>query len=254
MNRMSKTSNPEFVIISALQYEHDAMLRELTVGSNKERFGGVEVRVPGPLNERVGIAVPIVEIGRLTAAVVATQVLMYWRPRLVLLVGGAGGFSAAGVRNGDVLVATMIADFELQKLTDAGPEVRWRTHAVSPLALQSAQRVAAGPWWPDERSLPEPLSDAPRVRFGPLLSGEKVIAGSGQIDRLLRWRRDALGVEMEGAGIATAAHHQACEFLMIRGVADLADENKSDSYLEAGCETAAVFAVEFLRDWLGSVC
>lgn len=220
----------------------------LVVEASEERFDAPE------LYTVVGHRVPAraLRTASTSAAVVATQVLVHWRPRLLLLVGGAGGFSASGVRNGDVLVATMIADFELQKLTDIGSEVRWRTHSVSPLALQSAQRVAAGPWWPDSRRHPHPLSDTPRVRFGPVLSGEKVIAGSRQIDKLLGWRNDAIGVEMEGAGIATAAHHEKCEFLMVRGVVDLADENKSDSYLEAACETAAVFAVAFLRDWLSS--
>jgi hypothetical protein len=58
-----------------------------------------------------------------------------------------------------------------------------------------------------------------------------------------------LAVEMEGEGVATAAWQlsQPKGVLVVRGISDLADSNKSDEWQPYAAAAAATFFVDFLR-------
>jgi nucleoside phosphorylase len=95
----------------------------------------------------------------------------------------------------------------------------------------------------------------PRIHFGPIFSGDKVVASEHALDNLLALRLDALGVEMEGAGVALAAKHASKPFLMVRGVADYADDKKSTDHLRwapEACESVARFVAALLASWAQS--
>lgn len=65
-----------------------------------------------------------------------------------------------------------------------------------------------------------------------------------------------VGVEMEAGGVASAAFQQnrARDFFMVRGVSDLADENKNNLetkvWREYACAVAAAYAVGMLKSGL----
>src|SRR3984893_1267951 len=160
-------------------------------------------------------------MGRVDAAIVVKDIMRRWVPRYVILAGIAGGFVRAGVKIGDVLVADQIVDFEHQKLTLKGPQIRWSVHRVHPGLLVAAKQLSPDHWQP-KKGRPEP--GVSRRHIGPICTGDKVVA-DGSLERFAEAWPKLIGIEMEAGGAASAAYQSvpAPGFLMVRGVSDLAD-------------------------------
>jgi nucleoside phosphorylase len=191
-------------------------------------------------------------MGRVQAGVATSDAIRRWRPHYVLLVGIAGGVEAKGVRLGDVLISDQIVDYELQKLTAKGVQVRWQVHRAAPRLLSAVLNFSDTGWYRQVTTW-RPDPDAPKRHVGPIASGDKVIA----FDKVLAKYRDTwpalIGVEMEAAGAATAAFQAAEQpgFFMIRGVSDFADQQKGtpdvDRWRAYACDVAAAYTIGLLR-------
>jgi nucleoside phosphorylase len=190
-------------------------------------------------------------MGRLQAATATSDAIRKWCPRYVLLVGIAGGVAQKNVELGDILISTQIVDYELQKLTPAGPEMRWEVHRADPRLLGAARNLSKD--WQELTKVNRPGSGQPKRHVGPIASGDKVIA----FREVMKKHRDAwpalIGVEMEAAGVVTAAF-QSTEppgFFMVRGVSDFADEKKgvhsTGQWRLYACDVAASFAIALLK-------
>ncbi len=92
----------------------------------------------------------------------------------------------------------------------------------------------------------------PKLLFGPICTGDKVIA-NGLIDEYREVWSKMIGVEMEAGGTAGAAFQAANTpgFFMIRGASDLADGAKDSSDVMSwrayACDVAAAYTVALLR-------
>jgi nucleoside phosphorylase len=236
---------PRFLIISALSVEHQAIVQRLQVEHQVEPFGAVRVTLKTSSMSVPGIAMPLPETGRINAAIATTEALHLWHPEVILVVGIAGGFESAGVSQGDILVATEILDFEHQRVKDDGAEIRWRSFVASKELMAAAVATSRQDW------LHKPHKQ-PQVHFGPLLSGDKIVASNAFANRLRSWRSDSIGIEMEGSGVASAVRHSEGKLLMIRGVSDLADHNKSDTFQGQATGAAADFAKAVLCEWFST--
>lgn len=235
------------MVLTALQEETEAIMRAMKsepLSSDSPEFMAcyrlfAGDRIDGGRGR--GVLAQIAGIGRVGAAVAAKEAIGRWRPSLVLIVGTAGGLRNGDVALGDVVVATHILDYEAQRLDD-GPTIRWADYAAETKLVELAKAI----------TLPDVMGRRPEVHFGPVLSGDKVVASSTAAATFRGWRRDALAVEMEGAGVAyvSAQHKVAC--LMIRGVVDYADEKKREdakSWSRAACDSVALFVQTLLGRW-----
>ncbi|MGI5236863.1 hypothetical protein [Dactylosporangium sp. CA-139066] len=222
------------VVATALAEEQDAVLAvlddvEVTRDSGRDlytgRAGGLRVAVES-----------LHGMGNPGAAVMAGSLLARWRAERILLVGIAGGFGAAGVRVGDVVVPDQVVGYEAGKLLPDGAQRRPEAYRPDFDLLAAARSVQPAEWAPPAA-----------VHFGTVLSGEKVVADA---DVLAGFRRDwpkAVAVEMESFGVALAAYRFGGRFLMVKGVSDLADEAKDDRGRAGAAEAAARFAAAVLR-------
>ncbi|MFL5350852.1 MAG: hypothetical protein ACJ8AT_39290 [Hyalangium sp.] len=245
-----------FVVLAALPEEADAVLRLMhsrPMDATPPTFRvcrHIHLRDHDPHQRYPGILAQFEGAGRMYAAVATAYAITAWDPQFLLIVGTAGGFESQSVRLGDIIVATEVFDYEFQRLGEGQPVIRWvKSHPDEGL-LKLARKVASS----HAPLLKDALGTSPRVRFGPVLSGDKVIASQDAIERLLSFNNTALGVEMEGAGVAFAARQQLrpVPFLMVRGVADYADERKhehSRHWSKAACESVARFIVVLLKSW-----
>jgi nucleoside phosphorylase len=245
----------DFCILATNSRELSALLNLV---KDVSKLDGAEyplysVRIPSladsTQSDLTGLIMSTNAVGRVEAAIATSLLLRTATPRWLLLVGIAGGIPANDVALGDVLIATRIIDYEYQRLADIQPERRLRVYSASESLLKASGLISTGTW--SERFL-RADGTYPIAHLGPVLSGDKVIASTAASLALLDIDVAALGVEMEGGGVA-AAVRRACpdlDVLMIRGVADLANEQKRlDSAIwEAfACDTAAAFAVDTLR-------
>lgn len=159
------------------------------------------------------------------------------QPGAVMLVGVAFG-TQPQQQLGDVLVATQIQLYEPQRVRhDPAGQIqiapRGDRAAVSPKLLDRCRDGAL--FWPLERA---------QVRFGLLLSGEKLIEHSATLAHLLALEPEAVGGEMEGGGLYVAATHRKVDWIVIRAIGAWADGQVSAN--QAQCQTlAARNAAEF---------
>jgi len=252
----------DFVIVTALEEERDAVLNKLA-GYQKLMPSDSDIRVyfqadlpvtfPGSSTGTYRIVVmPLLGMGRLQAAAATGDAIRQWRPRYVILIGIAGGIAARGVKLGDILISDQIVDYELQKLTPAGPEIRWEVHRADP-RLVGAARNFSDEGWQKLMGTSRPGPGKPRRHIGPIASGDKVIAFSEVLVRYRDTWPKLIGVEMEAAGVATATFQAAKPpgFFMVRGVSDLADEAKGSPSVEKwrlyACDVAASYAIGLLK-------
>jgi len=83
----------------------------------------------------------------------------------------------------------------------------------------------------------------PRVHYGVIASGNKLVKDAVERDLILRESgEDCICLEMEAAGLMNSF---PC--LVVRGICDYADSHKNDEWQEYAAATAAAYAKEFLE-------
>jgi adenosylhomocysteine nucleosidase len=190
--------------------------------------------------------------GPLAAAIATTQLLERHSPDLIILVGIAGGFrSGEDYKLGDVAFASQIVDYEGGKLRSGGNERRFEVFRSSDYLLSAAHNAAREPWTnlisadlPDGRA-----KTTTTVHFGVVGSGAKVIADEQARDDLRSFWPRMIAVEMEGAGLALAAHRASygVHLGLVKGIADWADGNKNDDWHVYASIAAAAFTLALIE-------
>ena len=245
--KLGETYLCDFAIVAAQERELASLLRLADDPVRESLDDDFVYRVS--LGGIQGVIAPLKGIGRVDAALATIRLFNSVAPDCLYLVGVAGGFPKSGTQLGDILVSEKIVDYAIRRISDDGEEFRLRTFNGDS-ALVAAARDAAirmeGRYRDEARELP------PKVLFGPVLSGDKVIASALMASRLMRIYDGLLGVEMEGAGVAAAVAHLAkpVRFLMIRGVVDLADDNKrrdSEMWSARVCDALAEFTIATVK-------
>jgi nucleoside phosphorylase/tetratricopeptide (TPR) repeat protein len=262
MNNKSETTI-DFVIVTALPEERDAVLEKLpgyqqlpaTMDDIRTYFqADLHVTFPDQANGvyRI-IVVCLIGMGRLQALAAAADAIRQWQPRYILLVGIAGGIANREVQIGDILISDQIVDYELQKITDDGPEIRYEVQRADPRMLDFCINFKNDAWQ-KLIQIKRPNRGKPRIHVGPIASGDKVIAFGDVLAKYREVWSKLIGVEMEAAGVATAAFQSPYKpgFFMVRGVSDLADENKASTsvakWRSYACAVAASFTIELLKN------
>jgi|GEM_PF-5146141 len=257
---VKKPRRLDFLLVTALPEERDALLARLPGFSRvPPRRDDVHVYFSAdvPTADGAGVyrlvVMPLLGMGRVNAATATTEAIKRWRPRHVVVVGIAGGIAARNVALGDLLISEQVVDYELQKMTAAGIEVRWSVHKASRRLYAAALNVL-GDAWTERITIKKPNAGPPRIHVGPIASGDKVVAVQSVLDEYRNVWPALIGVEMEAAGVASACFSAATqpEFFMVRGVSDLADEAKNTAATENlrayACDVAASYVVELIRN------
>ena len=252
----------DFLLVTPLPEERDAVLNKL-IGYKKvppmdddiHTYYKAEVNATFPDGNtdlyRV-IVLPLLGMGLVQAATATTTAIDRWRPRYIVVIGIAGGIAAKGIQIGDILIADQIANYELQKVTPEGPEIRWDVHQVDPRLLSACNNFI-GESWKELLQVERPGQGEPRRFNGPIASGGKVIAFGEYLKKPQEAWPKLIGVEMEAAGAAKAAFQSSAGsgFFMVRCVSDLADEKKESvdvrKWRYYACDVAASFAIALLR-------
>jgi predicted ATPase/nucleoside phosphorylase len=158
-------------------------------------------------------------------------------PALVLLVGIAFGTRRIKQVIGDILVADAVAAYERQRIGmgssgDITITARGFRMPASPQPL-ALVRTAAHDW------------KGPKIHFGTILSGEKLIDHQSFLDQLLTREPETIGGEMEGAGLVATAQRRRVDWLLIKAISDWADGHKIENQ-QRQQKVAARNAVSFV--------
>jgi WD40 repeat protein/nucleoside phosphorylase len=203
-------------------------------------------------------------------------------PKLVLVVGIAGGLPSDDVKLGDVILSTRIQDFTVE----ARKYSKKTTYAVTggpiakPLAadvaILAARKAELGDWtanlpsqpavkWTPKGQLYGPLEwqselgdklkhhygkgstpRAPVFFAGPLASSDRLVKDPKVVIPWLATSRDLLAVEMESGGVFRALRER-CPMLAIRGISDIIGLQRADAWTKYACASAAAFTRAFLQ-------
>lgn len=255
-------SSVDFVLVTALPEERDALLDKLP-GYTKLPPSTDDIRTyfhaelpvvfPGGVASTYQvIVVSLLGMGRIQAAMATADAIRRWHPRYVLLIGIAGGIAARDISLGDILISDQIVDYELQKITPQGAQVRWDVHRADPRLLTACNNFLDDSWQKTMR-VERPDESTPKRHTGPIASGDKVVAFKKVMNRYSKTWPKLIGVEMEAAGVATATFQspESPGFFMVRCTSDLADENKdspnTEQWRSYACDAAASFTIAILK-------
>jgi nucleoside phosphorylase len=248
----------DFAVVTALKHERDALLQRLedvtpmTFGNDPYTYYRGALTLPDGHERYELVVIQLLGVGNNEATAGTVRLIERWSPTYVLFVGIAGGVQGK-VALGDVIVADFVYYYELAKQTSTGPQIRGQQFPTNRVLYGRAQNYEATEW----RSLigvAAPNTDAvamsiPAVHFGTIGSGEKIVADSKTLKKLLQACPQLRAVAMEGAGVALAALNSGDPpgLLEVRSICDFANEHKNDDWQYYAAHTAAAFTIGFLR-------
>ncbi|MCP4540743.1 MAG: hypothetical protein GY832_26695 [Chloroflexi bacterium] len=261
-NVTAQSRTVDFVLVTALEEERDAVLDRLPGHQQLSPFtedirtyfqANLPVIFPdGQTGVYRVVVMSLLRIGRVQAGIATVDAIRRWNPRYIVLIGIAGGIAGQGVSIGDILISDQIVDYSVQKLTPQGPQIRWEVQRADSRLLNACKNFR-GESWQELIRTSRPDSAKPKRHTGPIASGDQVIAFGEVLTRYRGVWTELIGVEMEAAGVATAAFESSQKpgFFMVRCTSDLADEQKDSwdvkKWRPYACEAAASFAIAFLK-------
>lgn len=239
-------NSAETVILTALNLEHQAVIRHLPNGEETTVGGSVYYRSALPKKDGTKakiVALCLGAMGNVAAAAGLSRAISVWNPANVLVAGIAGGVRAPQRTLGDLVVATQIVSYDQGKETSVGFQPRFDVLRSSFPLLQQAQSLP-GDWTRQiQIARPDHSIASPSVHFGVVASGGKVIADESTVPQIQQHWRQLIAIEMEAYGAALAAWQQtvASRFLLAKAICDWADSSKNDDWQPYAAEVSASF-------------
>jgi nucleoside phosphorylase len=157
-------------------------------------------------------------------------------PTAVIMVGIAFGVNDRKQSIGDILVTEQLRLYDLQRV---GTQ-----EAQEQISLRG-DKPHASSWLINHFRSADLLWQGATVIFGTVLTGEKLIDNIDYRDRLRNLESEAIGGEMEGAGLYVACQDKKVDWILIKSICDWADGNKGQDK-ESRQQTAAQNAAEFV--------
>ncbi len=182
------------------------------------------------------------------AALAVNDTIHEWKPGAVLMVGIAGA-AKEGVKLGDLVLGREVYYYERGKAAVDGklPEPKYYSADATLWG-----RVISVPTWDSPISVirPDGKDVRPKIHYGVIASGEKVIANADIRKEIAANNRKIAAIEMEGYGVsaATFKQYRPVRCLVIRAISDLADASKNDEWQPYAAAVAAEFTKYFLLD------
>ncbi|MFC4145114.1 hypothetical protein ACFO0M_02490 [Micromonospora mangrovi] len=203
-------------------------------------------------------------VGPGSAAISAAALVSQLEPHFLILTGICYGLRPDRHEFGDILVCDQLRAIDHRKEAEpaghrpgtpfgSGAEaaaalaetpapagsrtVLIRGDAVTPsTTLLSRFRAVAQTW-----------TSGGRVHFGPMLSASTLVSARSLRDELHEQQPEALGGEMEGAGVYAAAAHAKVDWILVKAICDWGFE-KGDDFHERAARNAARFVVRVAEE------
>ena len=165
------------------------------------------------------------------------------QPAAVIMVGVAFGVDSVKQMIGDVLVSKRVVSYEPQRIgTQDGKPNAIPRGAAGDASTKLLNHFRACDLQLDATTV--------KVRFGLIVSGEKLVDNLDFRTQLLQFEPEAIGGEMEGAGLYAACQNAKVDWILTKGICDWADGNKGankDANQQAAALNAAKFVFEALK-------
>lgn len=152
------------------------------------------------------------------ATLTVQEGIQFLSPSAVILVGIAFGMQQKKQRIGDILVSRQLLGYELQRIGQEGSgEWNFQLRGDRPQGstrLLAQVRASLVSW------------QGTKVHIGLILSGDKLADNFDFRELLRKFEPEAIGGEMEGAGLYAAAERNHVDWIVIKAISDWADGKK----------------------------
>jgi len=165
------------------------------------------------------------------------------QPAAVIMVGIAFGVDAKWQKIGDILVAENLRLYDLQRV---GTDARKLQIVLRGARPDSSRRLLG------TCKNAELHWQGATVRFGCVLTGDKLVDNLDFRAQLRAFEPEAIGGEMEGAGLYAACQDKKVDWLLVKAICDWADGEKEVDR-KPRQELAARNAAEFVLHTLKTV-
>jgi nucleoside phosphorylase len=159
------------------------------------------------------------------------------RPSAIIMVGIAFGVNQHKQSIGEILISKQLWLYDLQRVGKHEIIPRGDKPSASPGLIGYLR--SADMYW-----------SGAQVHFGLILTGEKLVDNIDYRDQLKRFESEAIGGEMEGAGLYVACQDAHIDWVLVKAICDWADGNKSfekDTRQQDAADNAARFVLHALR-------
>jgi len=215
---------------------------------------GQEIRVVAAAPNQMGLT---------SASVLATKMILRFRPKFVAMVGIAAGAREESQGFGDIIVAEHTFDYSAGKIV-SGPTGPEHVPDPKPFGMNSLLMARAKEWQRQRLELDEIVrlwpAEAPRtqlrIHVGALASGGSVVDAAAIVSNIQQHWRKLVGIEMEAYGV-----HCACRdsvnpepiFMCVKSICDFAHA-KHDAWQRYAAFTSAQFLFRFVTAEWSRLC
>lgn len=235
------------LIVTATKVESDELIENLVPFPGEERiiqfFAGNQTYYLGILGIYgvVMVQSEMGAVGRDSALITTLRAIEIWQPKAIIMIGIAFGIDSQSQHIGDVIVSSHIIPYENSRV---GKERIFRAE-LPPASSLLLNRIKQIRDW----NFPVSRSAYAKLYVGPILSGEKLIDNKQFRDDLVRAFPNAIGGEMESAGVYAAASEKKKDWVIIKSICDFADGEKNNNkkeYQAIAIKAAVSFAKRML--------
>jgi nucleoside phosphorylase len=221
----AQTNNrADVLLVTVTDVEFDAVIAEL-----REQFGRtfrrqfIHDKTYFALGEIGGTRTFLVRsemgsLGHSGATLTVASGIQDLAPSAVVMVGIAFGVDPTWQQLGEILVSRQMFDYDLVRKDNDSQGQR--------VVISRGDRVTASPRLLDRFRGGRADWDGVKVHFGKVLSGSQLILDRTALDELLELEPEAIGGEMEGAGLYAAAERRKVDWIWVKAIADWADGSK----------------------------
>lgn len=228
-------------IICAMSEERDAFISLMkdvkVVKFEKVFYHGTVIDnkcYKGKLNNK-DVVIVHCGVGKVYAAIVTTLVIKKFKPELIINVGCAGSLNK-DVHVGDVIVATRVADWDVDV-----PD--WERSIYSDkMSFACDGRFS---------KLSKSIKSKINIKNGFIVSGDEFIYRKSQVNTIKKYFPDALCGEMEGSSVANTCYAFGINCAIVRSISDEAlingDYKNFDFNLINACNSAAKICADIIK-------
>jgi len=227
----------DVVLITATDEEIKAVMRMLEPYPRRKGilkvFIGPETYYLGKFGEHRAAVTKcrMGSIGEGSVILATEQAQRIWQPRAVIMIGIAFGKDPQKQAMADVMVASQIISYEQQRVGDKvifhGP--------ITPTNATLLNRFANAYNWRFAR----PNGEVCKIHFGAILSGEKLVDNPEFKSELFAQYSQAIGGEMEGAGLCAATGRMGVPWILVKAISDWGDGKKHNKHQPLAAAAAA---------------
>ncbi|SHL05222.1 hypothetical protein [Flavobacterium chilense] len=142
--------------------------------------------------------------------------ITHLNPDFIIMIGIAFGLRKDKQKIGDILVSRELQDYDSQKISEE-------------VTIARGHRIPAGPTLLNRFDNAAMVFSSHEVEFGQILSGGTLADSKKFVEKLKEIFPEAIGGEMEGAGLQSSCQDKSKEWILIKGICDWGFDKNSPS-------------------------